>query len=163
MIHLAIPGRSDLVLHHLVSDLNGTLALDGALVAGVAERMARIRAMLGIHILTAGTHGGLERAQTELAEACAAAGAPTPRWERVVTGADKARYVAALGAAEVVALGNGANDALMFGIAGLSIAVLGREGAHGSAVSSAQIVTTSPLDALDLLLHPQRLVATLRP
>lgn len=163
MIHIVIPGRADLTLRHLVSDLNGTLALDGALLEGVAARLAQVGGSLAVHILTAGTHGGLERAQAELAQAFGAAGAPAPRWERVATGADKLRYVVGLGAAEVAALGNGANDEPMLRAAGLSIAVLGGEGASSDALAAAEVVTRSPLDALDLLLHPQRLVATLRP
>lgn len=163
MISITIPGGEVLTLHHLVSDLNGTLALDGALVAGVAERVARLGGSLAVHILTAGTHGGIERAQDELARACAVAGANVPHWERVTTGADKLRYVVALGAESVVALGNGANDVAMLGAAGLSTAVLGGEGAHTGALAAARIAVPSPLAALDLLLHPDRLVATLRP
>lgn len=162
MIQVTIPGQPDLVLRHLVSDLNGTLAVDGALVAGVADRVAQLSGPLTVHILTAGTHGGLERAEDELAAACVAAGTPAPTWERIAMGADKARYAKRLGAG-VVALGNGANDAAMFAVAALSIAVLGAEGAHTGALAAARIVTVSPLDALDLLLRPQRLVATLRP
>ena len=161
MIQVTIPGQPDLVLRHLVSDLNGTLAVDGVLLAGVTARLARLSGQLTVHILTAGTHGGLERAAADLVAACAAAGNPAPTWERIATGADKARYVERLGAG-VVALGNGANDAAMFGAAALSIAVIGGEGAHTSALAAARVVTTSPLDALDLLLRPQRLVATLR-
>lgn len=163
MIHIVIPGRASLTLRHLVSDLNGTLALDGALLEGVAERLAQLGGSLAVHILTAGTHSGLERAQAGLAQAFGVAGAPAPRWERVATGADKLRYVVALGAAEVVALGNGANDEPMLRAAGLSIAVLGGEGAYRDTLAAAEVATRSPLDALDLLLHPQRLVATLRP
>ena len=140
MIHVVIPGRADLTLRHLVSDLNGTLARDGALLEGVAPRLAQVGGSLTVHILTAGTHGGLERAQDELARVFAAAGAPAPRWEQVVTGADKLRYVGDLGATEVVALGNGANDEPMLRAAGLGIAVLGDEGAYPDALAAAQIV-----------------------
>jgi soluble P-type ATPase len=163
MVRIAIPGRDALTLAHLVSDLNGTLALDGVVLAGVAERLAQLGGHLAVHILTAGTHGGLARAQDQLARASAAAGVAAPHWERIATGADKQRYVLALGAEQVVALGNGTNDEPMLRVAALSIVVLGGEGTAGPALRAAHVVTASPLDALDLLLHPARLAATLRP
>jgi len=46
--------------------------------------------------------------------------------------------------------------------AALGICVLGAEGAAGAAVLAADIVVPDPLTALDLLLHPDRVVATLR-
>jgi len=36
MIELTIPGRGTILLHHLVCDVNGTLALDGQLIDSVA-------------------------------------------------------------------------------------------------------------------------------
>jgi len=163
MRHITIPGRPSLELEHLVCDLNGTLALDGALCDGVAERLAELSTWLSLHILTAGTHSGLEQAMEQLTAACATIGAPAPRWQRVETGADKAQHVTRLGADRVVAIGNGANDEQMFRAATLSIAVLGHEGASMQTLLTAHVAVASPLDALDLLLHPARLAATLRP
>ena len=57
MIELSIPGRGGLQLQHLVTDVNGTLALDGVLIDGVAQRIAAIRDRLNVHLLTADTHG----------------------------------------------------------------------------------------------------------
>ena len=57
MIELAIPGWNHFVLEHLVLDLNGTLAVDGDLLEGVAERLEKLRAQLEIHLVTADTHG----------------------------------------------------------------------------------------------------------
>lgn len=162
MLRIAIPGRDTLELAHLVCDLNGTLAVDGVVLPGVAERLAQLSEALTVHILTAGTHGGLDRARADLAQACAAAGVVNPQWHPVATGADKERYVTALGAARVAALGNGANDDPMFQVARLSIAVIGAEGVNTRALLSAHVAVTSPRDALDLLLNPMRLVATLR-
>jgi hypothetical protein len=57
MIELNIPGRSPLRLEHLVTDVNGTLALDGALMDGLTQRIASVRDRLTVHLLTADTHG----------------------------------------------------------------------------------------------------------
>lgn len=150
--HVHIPGRDGLALRHLVLDLNGTLAVDGHVVAGVPERLALLREQLRIHVLTAGTHGHMEECARALGS----------HLHPVATGVEKRDYVRALGAANVVAMGNGANDVAMLREAALTIAVLGAEGLCAEALRAADIVVVNPCDALDLLLHPARLVATLR-
>ena len=62
----------------------------------------------------------------------------------------------------MVAIGNGANDTAMCQRAALSIAIIGPEGAAGMLVQSVDVVTRDIHDALGLLLHPDRLRATLR-
>ena len=57
MIGVEIPGRELLQIHHLVTDVNGTLALDGLLLDGVMEAFGRLQADVKIHMLTANTHG----------------------------------------------------------------------------------------------------------
>jgi len=153
MIEVEIPGRGLLKLEHAVFDVNGTLALDGKLLPGVAERIARLKERLTVHLLTADTYG-------KQAAIDAALGVQA----RIVThgGAEKAAHVLLLGADRVVAIGNGANDADMFRAAALSIAVLGPEGLATSALTASSIVVTSIADALGLLLNTRRLVATLR-
>ena len=54
---LDIPGSSRMVLRHLVLDLNGTLALDGRLLPGVAEALLALKDLLAVHIVTADTFG----------------------------------------------------------------------------------------------------------
>ncbi|GAB4569098.1 MAG: HAD family hydrolase [Anaerolineae bacterium] len=153
MIEIDIPGKAVLQLEHAVFDVNGTLALDGELLPGVAERMAALRAHLTVHMLTADTHGRQAQIDEQL-------GFSATIIERGAV--EKAAYVLNLGADHVVAIGNGANDANMMQAAALSIAVLGPEGLSVAALKSAEVVVASITDALDLLLHPDRLRATLR-
>ena len=155
MIRLDIPGRRVLELEHLVLDLNGTIALDGQVLAGVPERLAALSESLTIHLVTADTRGQA----TVIAEQLGI------RLVLVTPGneADQKRaLVERLGAERVVAIGNGANDAAMLQAAVLGIAVLGPEGLAGEALRAAAVVMASVHDALDLLLHSERLVATLR-
>ena len=98
-LRIAIPGRDLLTLRHLVLDLNGTLAVDGHVVAGVAERLDALRAHLQLHVLTAGTHGHVEECATALGLQPLAIG----------TGPEKRDYVRALGPEHVAAMGNGAH------------------------------------------------------
>jgi soluble P-type ATPase len=155
MIELAIPGGARLCLKYLLLDFNGTLALDGHLIEGVPDRLIALAEQLTIQVLTADTFGSARSALQ---------GLPC---EVVILSADrqlegKRRQLAALGAQQTVAVGNGRNDELMLKQAALGIAVLQQEGAACSTVLAADIVCPSITAALDLLLHPLRLVATLR-
>ena len=152
-LRIEIPGRPPLRLEHLVLDVNGTLTDRGALVDGLSERLARVGEALRVHLLSADTLGTLAEVAARLDAA------PT----RIVSGDDKRRTIEELGADRCAAVGNGANDAAMLEAAELGIAVIGPEGAAGSAVRAADVVCTSILDALDLLLDERALRATLRP
>ena len=67
-----------------------------------------------------------------------------------------------LGASLTVCIGNGRNDCLMIEAAALGIALVQREGAASAAILAADVVMSDILDALDLLISPLRLIATLR-
>ena len=66
MIELTIPGRGPLRLEHLVTDVNGTLAVDGVLINGLAKRITSLRDRLEIHMLTADTHSRQTRIDEQL-------------------------------------------------------------------------------------------------
>jgi len=136
----------------LVLDYTGTLSADGQLLPGVRERLEALAPDLMIHILTADTFG---TARQEVAD--------LPLEIRVIRdGMEKARVVVTMGPDEVIAIGNGRNDIPMMNVAGLSIAVVGPEGAAAGLLAAVDVVTTDINDALDLILHPLRLKATLR-
>ncbi len=59
MIRIDIPQWGSIELRHAVFDVNGTLAVDGAPVPGVVERLKALAESLSLHALTAGTHGNL--------------------------------------------------------------------------------------------------------
>lgn len=152
MIRIDIPGRRPIELTDAVFDVNGTIAVDGVLIAGVAERLQRLREHLAIHILTAGTHGNLAELERALSFPL-----------RIIsTGEDKQRFVQQMGPEHVIAFGNGANDAAMLNIAAISIAVMADEGLSLLALQAANVLAHGPLDAIDLALNPKRLIATLR-
>lgn len=154
MLAIDIPGRGTLEVCQVVCDYNGTIATDGRLVDGVAQRVRRLAEFAQISVLTADTFGTV-RAQCE--------GLPVDVrvFVRDDASACKAAIVRELGAAGCVCIGNGFNDIAMFGEAALSIAVIGGEGACGKLLTCADVVVTSSLDAFDLLLNPDRLRATL--
>jgi len=156
LLQISVPGWDNLHLAHLVLDVNGTLAHDGVLLPGVAERIERLRQDLTVHLLSADTHGRLDEVgqQLGLTGIRLRPGEPEPE--------QKAAYVRQLGPAAVVAIGNGANDVDMLREAVLGIVVLGSEGTAVEAFLVADVLAASIGDALDLLTNPKRLIATLR-
>jgi soluble P-type ATPase len=152
MLHIEIPSRGMIELRHAVFDLNGTLAVDGLLLTGVVDRLKVLADLLAIHILTAGTHGNLSELTQMLKYP----------FHTIGNGQDKARFVQELGPANVVAFGNGANDATMLELAAIGIAVMTAEGVAASALEAADLFAPDPLAAIDMLLQPKRLLATLR-
>ncbi len=152
MIRLEIPGQDVLELHHAVFDLNGTLATDGMVIPGIPDRLRKLSGLLTLHVLTAGTHGNLVEMEKQLGL----------MFHLISHGGEKRQYIEQLDPRTVVAVGNGTNDTGMLRLAALSVAILGAEGLSRSALQVADIIVRSPLDAIDLLLSPQRLQATLR-
>jgi P-type E1-E2 ATPase len=155
MIELTIPGRDSIRLEHLVCDVNGTLALDGKLMDGVARALGGLRDRLQVHLLTADTHGQQSAIDGQLGLTAV----------RIPAGGEaeaKAAYVRSLGAQAVVAVGQGANDAAMLRAAVLGLAVISPEGTSAEALAAADLVLPDILSALSLLERPMRLVASLR-
>ncbi len=154
MFKLEIPGFGSLQIENLLCDLNGTLAVDGVLSTQTRERILEIKEILNIHIVTAGTHGHLDKVK--------GLGITLVKLTPGMEAEQKLNYLLKLGPEKTAVLGNGANDLLMMQKAALKIVVLGREGAFMPTIQAAQIVVNSPEDALELFLSPKRLLATLR-
>jgi P-type E1-E2 ATPase len=155
VIELDIPGRGTLQLQHLVTDVNGTLAVDGQLIDGVTAQIEALKERLTIHLLTADTHGRQAAIDRQL-------GLQAIRIHAGNEAAQKADYVRRLGAETVVALGQGANDAAMLKEAALGICVLSHEGLATEALWGADLLLPDIATALELLDKPLRIVASLR-
>jgi soluble P-type ATPase len=154
MITVDAPGWGSYPIRHLLLDLNGTLTLDGVLIPGVRERILDLSKKLDIHILTADTFGSA---------AMVCHGLPVtlhiiPERDQILA---KQKYLRGL-PLKTVAIGNGRNDMGMLVDAALGIAVMGPEGTSTEVLRAADVVTASINDALDLLINPDRLKATLR-
>ncbi len=158
MISCEIPGRGQLELRHLVCDVNGTLALDGTLLPGVKDRLRELSELVEIHLLTADTLGKQAEIDNSLKEIISRTVILTPGSEAE----QKQGYVERLGSTAVAAIGQGANDRLMLKSAALGICVLSLEGTALETMLNAELLAPDILHALDLLLHPTRLKASLR-
>jgi soluble P-type ATPase len=155
MIEIAIPGYDEISLDHVVLDYNGTLATDGLLAADTQTLLNKVAEHVELHVVTADTFGkvksGMERIPCKLT---------------VLTEQDQAlakkRYLQSIGSDHAAAIGNGRNDRLMVKEAALGIAVVGVEGSAIETLLACDVVCRSAQDALELLLNPRRLIATLR-
>jgi soluble P-type ATPase len=155
LIDVTIPGFGRLALTEVVCDFNGTLARDGRLLEPARALLPLVAKVANIRVVTGNTFGS---AREELRE-CAC--------EVLLLGARsqaraKKALVERIGPERVVAIGNGRNDRLMLARAALGIAVIGDEGLAGEAAQASDIITRQIGDALELLLEPRRLIATLR-
>lgn len=155
MIQIDIPGFGVLTLEHFVTDFSGTLSENGKVLPEVREKLNALSEKLRVHVLTSDTFG-MARKELEGINCTL----------HVLQGdghvLQKESYVLSLGADSVVALGNGNNDAKMLRAAKVGISVCLKEGVSVEALKAAKILVRSPIEAIDLLLNPKRLTATLR-
>jgi P-type E1-E2 ATPase len=156
MLQFDIPGQAPLTIEHVVLDLNGTIARDNEVLPGVGAALASLSTHVHTVLVTADTHGTAAGFGDALGIDVRVI--RTGEWEA----GEKLAVVTELGPDHVFAVGNGANDALMLKSAAVGVAIVGPEGAARACVESADVVVTTIADALGLLLHPARLVATLR-
>jgi soluble P-type ATPase len=154
-MRIDIPGRGNIDVENIVIDLNGTIATDGKVPLEVKEKIKVLSDQAKIYILTADTQGtaneeilGMNAELIKIPEEDSKQG--------------KFDFIKTLNLEMTAAIGNGGNDQLILKEAALGIAVLGDEGLSVSAVKSADIVVKNIQNALDLLLKPKRLIATLR-
>jgi len=155
MITLDIPGREQIKLVHLVLDYNGTVAEDGIIFESVKHKLTLLHISLKIHVITADTFGTVKGEMANM---------PIEVITIPKNSQDKAKkeFVQELGPENVVSIGNGRNDGLMLQTSVLGMLVINSEGASVQSLLKADVLCLSILDALDLLLKPKRLIATLR-
>ncbi len=155
MISLSIPGWGELSLEYLVVDFNGTVAVDGKLRKDARDALDKISRYLKIFVLTADSY---DSADSELA----ASSWTFVKVTKNGSGDEKAKVVRELGPEKIVAIGNGANDAAMLKEAALGIAVIGDEGCSTALLKEADLLVGDVMKAFGLIIHPDRILATLR-
>jgi P-type E1-E2 ATPase len=155
MIDISIPGQRKLNLKYMVLDFNGTIAHNGELIDGVKNCLIELSKKIEIHVVTADTFGNVRTCLAKI---------PCNIHLLSETNQDrqKMEYVRGVGSDSTVCIGNGRNDYLMIKEASLGIAVILGEGAFSGVLFEADVVCTSIVMALELLLYPRRLQATLR-
>ncbi|SHH96466.1 HAD family hydrolase [Sporanaerobacter acetigenes] len=156
MMKVDIPGYKNIEIENVVFDYNGTIAEDGILIEGVGELILELVSKgIKVYVLTADTNGTVRNQCEHL-----------PAEIEVFDGEEatihKRKFVEKIGKYKTVSIGNGRNDIEMFQMSRLSIAVIGSEGCFSKALISADIVVNNIIDAIQLILKPHRLKATMR-
>ncbi len=155
MIELDIPGKGNYKIKYLVCDVNGTLALDGVLLPNVGMNLQRLSDRLEIYMVTANTYGKQSFIDGQV-------GISAKIIQKGNEAEQKKEFVRQLGAESVIAVGQGANDAMMLQEAAIGIAIVSQEGLSVEALNCADLILPDIDSALTLLVNPLRLVATLR-
>jgi soluble P-type ATPase len=145
--------KEEIELKTIVLDLNGTLSNHGVLYPGVKERLDTLRE-LGFHIvLFTGDQRGTAK------ETCAYLGID---FTKVTDAKGKGEAMEKLDCETCVAIGNARIDIETFKKAKLAIGTLQAEGIHPVILPRIDILVPNINDALDLLLNPDSLCATLK-
>lgn len=155
MIDLIYPCRGALHITHLVTDVNGTLAMVGILIDGFAKSLTSLRDRLEFQLLTDDTPG----CQAAIEELLKLKTTHVQPGNEEITKAD---FVRMLGAETVVAIGQGANSTEAMRAAEFEICVMFRKAVPVETLVSADIVVPNVFTTLDLLEKPLRIVASLR-
>ncbi len=150
-----IPGFGNIEITAIVSDYNGTLAVNGKLIPGIADQIIALSKRYTVHVLTGDTYG-IAAEQLD--------GLPCelhilPKEDQAVA---KKRFVEELGSQHCIAVGNGRNDGLMLKAAEIGIGVIQQEGAAVDALMHADLVVNNINDAFSIIKDEKRLIATLR-
>jgi soluble P-type ATPase len=157
-ITINIPGFGKRHIRIAVSDYTGTHSFGGLIEPDVKKRLRELVTLVELRIVTADSFG---TAESELAGIATPYGLRTGKHDT-----EKAEYVSRFDLQHVAAFGNGNNDRLMLKAVkeggGLAIAVDNGEGCAMDAMRNADLFVVGAANAIDLLLDPMRLKATLR-
>lgn len=148
-----IPNVGDLELKTIILDLNGTLAVNGKIVEGVAERINSLKELgFNIILLTGDTNKNADEIAKNL----------NIEWKYAETGIEKKDIALGMSPESCVSIGNGLIDLELMKVVKLRIVTLQDEGVHVKTLLNSDIVVPSINNALDLFIKPSSLIATLR-
>lgn len=161
MIEITIPGYPNkLQIEHVVFDFNGTLAIDGKLIKNVDNKLLELKKYVNTHLVTTDIHSTCLTELNKIID-----NIHIIQLSKDITQNQailKMNYVESLGSNKCACIGNGQNDVFMLQKAALSICILQQEGCSSSALAVSKILCNSIHDAIDMLLIPQRIIATLQ-
>jgi len=152
---IEIPHFKNLEIENILFDYNGTLAIDGYLKEETKTLLEEVCKKYAVYVITADTFGTVKEALKafDLEVLILSSSDHTE---------EKALFLSRLGTQRTAALGNGNNDAAMLENAALSIAIMGEEGCAKETLLASNVVCRDIGSAMELLLHPKRMIATLR-
>jgi soluble P-type ATPase len=154
MMTILRPGQEPLEFDYILIDFEGTLAQDHRVHPKAKDKINLLAKRAKIYILTKGEKERVEEALRRVK-------AEITFLNEGEAAKQKLDLLLNLGAPRAVVIGNGMDDAPMMKEAGLSMAVIGKEGTSGELIQTADLIFPHIVDALDFLLKPLRQKATL--
>lgn len=154
MLTYEIPGRDPITIKQIVFDYNGTLAVDGYLIPGVAELLTELAEHVKVYIVTADTFGRVRKE-------CEGLPVEITTFPRANAAECKEEIVRNFGGG-TACVGNGMNDIKMCDIADLSVAVISEETMCAALLSHVDVFAPSIKAGIEVFLREGRMVATLR-
>ncbi len=152
---IIIPNCKNLEIKHVVCDYNGTIAKDGDVLPEVKALFKILATRYKLYVITADTFGSVKKQMQTY-------GCEIKILSSKDHTAEKEAFIEELGSTSCVALGNGNNDAKMLAKAEVGIAIIGDEGCAKETFMASDILCKSISEALEFLIYPKRLIATLR-
>jgi P-type E1-E2 ATPase len=156
VLHVEIPNFPDVKVEYLLLDMNGTIATGGAVKESLKPYLEKLGKLVKIYMITADTFGTAKKMAGKLGIDYYIL--PKKKSESL----EKQEFVKKLGGNQVIALGNGNNDALMLEESAIGIGVMGEEGLSKKCLQAADIIVKTPESAFEILLDSKKLCATLR-
>lgn len=150
MVEITLPGREPLPVTHLVCAAALLYPLRGPADPAITGRLLRLRERVTLHPLA----GAIDRVVDPSGDVVRLPGPLTSR--------SMADYLSALAPQHCAAFGHTAREARLLAAADFAIGIPGRRGIHPLAADQCHLITLTLADALDFLLVPLRIVATLR-
>jgi soluble P-type ATPase len=148
-----VPGQGELKLETIILDLNGTISVRGKLVEGVGERLAKLKELgYAVVLFTGNTRGDADGMAQSLGI----------EWRLTKSSEDKRDKALQLSPETCVSIGNGLIDLELMKVVKLCIVTLQAEGVHVQTMLNSDVIVPTICDALDMLIDPNILVATLR-
>ena len=152
---IKIPGRETVKIKNIIFDYNGTIAIDGQLIEGVAKSINELSSDFNFHVITADTFGLADKELKDVT--CTVIKIPDQNQDQT-----KFEYLLKLGKETTLCVGNGRNDKLMLKESVIGIAVIQDEGTSTDTLMASDIICKSIMDVFEFLKKPDRLKATLR-
>jgi soluble P-type ATPase len=148
-----VPGLGEVELKTIILDLNGTLSVGGTIPEGVAPRIEKLKELgFRIVLFTGNTRGDADQLASSLGI----------EWKEAQSADEKAELAKEYEPASCVSIGNGLIDIELMKVVALRIVTLQAEGAHIQTLMASDAVVPHIHDALDMLIDPNRLIATFR-
>lgn len=154
MILIQRPGQEAIEINYILIDFEGTLASDGRVHPKAKDKINLLSKRTKIYILAKGE-------KEKIQETLRRVKAEIFFVKEEESSSQKLELLLNLGPSRSIVIGNGMDDVRMMEEAGLSMAIIGKEGISGELIQTADLIFTDIIDALDFLLKPLRQKATL--